>query len=128
MNDKRIINQLELAYSPLSNYEFTIIKNDPMIERALDEASLYVIAQRPVLSFENLNVNENDYSLEFEIHQRGNSKKLTCKLPLIQKKLGSKDDDVIYVPVNFINKNEVNVEPPYYNLYAFSLGKIENGK
>ena len=40
MNRKSLLNQLELAYSPLTAYEFAIIKDDKLINKALDNASI----------------------------------------------------------------------------------------
>lgn len=40
MSRKSILNQLELAYAPLTAFEFAVLKDDPMIERALWKASL----------------------------------------------------------------------------------------
>ena len=46
MDRKSLINQLELAYAPLTAYEFAIVKDDHLIERALEKASLYIISHR----------------------------------------------------------------------------------
>lgn len=54
MDRKSLLNQIELAYAPITAYEFAIIKDDPIIEDALVRASLYAIAQRPVITFENV--------------------------------------------------------------------------
>ena len=80
MNRKSIANKLELAYSPLTSYEFAIVKDDKYIEQALERACLYVIGQRPVITFENLVHNFLDNSISFEIHQKGNKNILKRKI------------------------------------------------
>jgi hypothetical protein len=54
MNRKSLLNQLKLAYAPLTAYEFAVVKDDKLIDRALEKASLYLIAQRAVITFENV--------------------------------------------------------------------------
>jgi len=55
MSKKSLHNQLILAYAPLTAYEFaSMMKDDPEIEKAMEHASLYAIAQRPVITFENV--------------------------------------------------------------------------
>lgn len=121
MDRKSLLNQLELAYAPLTAYEYTMVKNDPIIERALEKASLYAIGQRPVITFENIIPDTSEYQLNFEIHQKGNTNVLKCKLPLIQKVVGSKDDDLIHVAFNFLDKSSKQDGPPFNNVHGFSL-------
>lgn len=121
---KSIINKLELAYAPLTGYEFAIIKQDPMIEMAMEKASLYVIGQRPIITFENVIVDSLEYTLNFEIHQKGNPNILKGKLPLIQESADCKFDDTIAVAFNFLDKeHENNKTFPLGNLHGFSLVK-----
>ena len=54
MAEQRLINILQLAYTPLSTYDFTMVKDDVIIKDFINSAKLYRIAQRPVLTFENL--------------------------------------------------------------------------
>ncbi len=121
MDRKSIINQLELAYSALTNFEFAIVKDDPIIERALERASLYVIAQRHVLSFENIIPNETDSILEFEIHQRNNPNVLKCKLPYLQKVFDTNGEFPIGIAVNYIDKKKTYDEIPLCGVYGISF-------
>ncbi|MES2864428.1 MAG: hypothetical protein V4666_09945 [Bacteroidota bacterium] len=123
MNRKSIANKLELAYAPLTNYEFAIVKDDKYIERALERASLYVIGQRPVITFENLVPNFLDYSISFEIHQKGNTNILKGKLPLKQASISGVFGDTIAIALNFLDKEDIKNKPPFGNLYGFSLSK-----
>jgi len=126
--DKRLINKLELAYAPMTAYEFAVTKNDKDIEKALYKASLYLIAQRPVITFENVIPDREEYKLNFEIHQKGNTEILKCKLPLIQSIVDSKEDDTILVAFNNLDKSTTQKLPPYYNIHGFSLVKHQKDK
>jgi hypothetical protein len=128
MNKKSIINKFELAYAPLTGYEFAIEKKSKILEKAFEEASLYVIAQRPIITFENVSPNPSDYSLEFEIHQKGNPNILKGKLPLIQSSAECNFDDIITIAFNFLNNKESQIKPPYNNLHGFSLAKMVGNK
>lgn len=126
MERKSIINQLKLAYSPLSNYEFNFLKSDKIIEQIIDEASLYIIAQRNILSFENIVSNQDKQLLEFEIHQKNNSEILKCKLPYFQDAIGASKTKEIALAVNTIDPNFKNEEYPINNVHGLSLLEIEN--
>ncbi len=121
MNRKSLFNQLELAYAPLTAYEFAVNRDDKMIERALKNASLYIIGQRPVITFEKVIPDYDQYQLHFEIHQKNNENILSCKLPLIQPIVGSNVDDTIYVAFNYLNKTLRQNTPPFNNIHGFSL-------
>ncbi|GAA3522188.1 hypothetical protein GCM10022393_40910 [Aquimarina addita] len=123
MSRKSIINKLELAYAPMTGYEFAIVKKDPVVEKAIERASLYVIAQRPIITFENVSPNPSEYTLDFEIHQKGNPNILKGKLPLIQSVADCNFNDDIAIAFNFLDKNEIQTKPPFNNLHGFSLVK-----
>lgn len=84
---QRLINFLQLSYTPLSTYDFTIVKDDVIIQEFINSGKLYVIGQRPILTFEKFTLdadNPEDPILKFEIHQKGVSETLRCKFPLFQ--------------------------------------------
>lgn len=89
MDRKSLINQLQLAYSPMCNYDFNILKHDPIIQELLRSSSLYVLAQRPELSFENIVPNEEEKHIDFEIHQKNNPQVLKCRLPFFQESIAT---------------------------------------
>lgn len=129
MDHKSLINQLELAYAPLTAFEFAIMKDDSDVEKALEKASLYIIGQRPVITFENVVPDESEYQLNFEIHQKGNPNILKCKLPLIQEIVGSTNDDFIYVAFNNLDKSTKQKGLPFFNIHGFSLcEETEDGR
>ena len=123
MNRKSLLNQLELAYAPLTAYEFAILKDDKEIERALEKASLYIIGQRPVITFENVIPDTTVYQLNFEIHQKGSSNILKCELPFDQEIFGLMKDNVVDVAFNFLDKSNELVSQPFNNIHGFSLAK-----
>ena len=129
MNRKSLVNQLELAYTPLTAFEFAIMKDDSDVEKALEKASLYVIGQRPVITFENVIPDESEYQLNFEIHQKGNPNILKCKMPLIQEIVGSTYDDIICVAFNNLGKSTKQNGLPFFNIHGFSLcEETEDGR
>ncbi|WP_400263120.1 hypothetical protein ACFX5U_08650 [Sphingobacterium sp. SG20118] len=123
MNRKSLLNQLELAYAPLTAYEFAVVKNEKSIQRALDKAGLYIIGQRPVITFENVIPDETVYQLNFEIHQRGNSNILKCKLPFDQEIFGLMEDNVVDVAFNYLDKTIKQTNTSFNNIHGFSLLK-----
>jgi len=127
MNRKSLLNQLELAYAPLTAYEFAMVKDDKLIERALENANLYLIGQRPVITFENIIPDTNIYQLNFEIHQKGNPNILKCYLPFDQEILGLMKDNLVAVSFNYLDKSIKQEKPPFQNIHGFSLHK-RNGE
>ncbi len=97
---KILVNQLQLACSPVSNYDFAHLRKSDYYQNVLEQSSLYVIAGRPALSFANITVGNK--GLLFEICQDSTSDILKCELPLCQDKLFSEEDDPI---INFGTHN-----------------------
>jgi hypothetical protein len=129
MNRKSLINQLELAHAPMTAYEFAKLKNDKLIESALEKASIYLIGQRPVITFENIIPDTTVYQLNFEIHQKGNPNILKCQLPFDQEIFGLMKDNLVDVAFNFLDKSVNYDKPPFKNIHGFSLVKpTEEGK
>lgn len=120
------MSQLKLAYAPLTAYEFAIAKEDKIIEQALENASLYIIAQRPVITFENISQSDTDHHLQFEIHQKSNDNILKCIFPLYQKAFNLEESDGIYIKLNHLNEKTKQVAPENSNAHGFSLCKQEN--
>nr|WP_315258757.1 hypothetical protein [uncultured Flavobacterium sp.] len=117
---KKIIeNKLELAYSAITGFEFALVKEDFYLEKALEDASLYVIGQRPIITFENLFIYEEN--IYFEIHQRGNPNVLKGILPVLQSELGLSKKGYINIALNFIDKENVKTSQPFFDLYGFSI-------
>ena len=92
MGQKLLYNYLELAYSPISNYTFSLIKDDPLFQNLTSESTLYIITQRNELTFESLDftfIEPNQIICHFEIKQKGNPDILKCELPVYQPNLAA---------------------------------------
>lgn len=100
MDKNLLINRLELADSPTSFFIFEKLKEGEKsnVQNILQESCLYMITQRPVITIENLVPNREECFMKFEIHQKGNSEILKCKLPLSK----------------FVNQ-QINVDIDYYS-------------
>jgi len=127
MRIKSILNTLELAYSPLSAYEFAYIKDDPLIELAIEDANIYLIGQRPIITFENFMLNSDEDAIIFEIHQKGNHNIVRVKFSLLQPNLPTSLEDDLAISYKHIDKNKYQEKFPLYNLQWFSLSKMVNG-
>ena len=125
MDKKSIINQLKLAYSPLSNYEFNFLKDDKIIEEIIEDASIYIIAQRQILSFENVISNQKELQLEFEIHQKNNPNILKCKFPYLQEAIGATGDKEIALVINTIDPNFKKGDFPVNKAHGLSLLEVD---
>lgn len=123
MKQNSLINQLQLGYAPLTAYEFAVVKDDLSIEMALSRASLYLIAQRPVITFENVIPDTSVYQLNFEIHQKANSSVLKCKLPLDQSIFDLLGHNVVDIAFNYLDKSIKQDKAPFKNIHGFSLLK-----
>jgi hypothetical protein len=133
MSELRLFNVLKLAYTPLSNYDFTVVKDDKIIKNFINEAKLYVIAQRPVLTIEYFQIDDTDPHnkiARFEIHQRGNPEILECELPLFQDAFGIPFGSNTEIAINYIYPKAgslVQEEMPYREMANFVLRtSIEN--
>ena len=92
MSKKSLFSYLELAYSPICNYVFSLIKNDEHFKNLTSESTLYIIAQRKELTFEALTFEfskPNQIICYFEIRQKGNPEVLKCELPVYQPNLAA---------------------------------------
>ena len=89
---------LKLAYAPICNFDFVSLKEEAIIQEILQGSMLYAIAQRSLLTFENVTFNEDEGSLEFEIRIQGKYHVLNCVLPLHQELIEPDDTK----PINLL--------------------------
>ena len=85
-----MFNYLELAYSPLCNYDFALIKEDELFQRFIQKSTLYIVSQRNELTIEALSpqfIPPFQIVLHFDIRQKGNSSVLKCEVPVYQPNL-----------------------------------------
>jgi hypothetical protein len=87
MPRKSFLSYLKLAYSPLSTFDFSLIKGEKIFAEILGQSNLYVICQRPILYFDNVVFNNESASMSFQIKQESNKEILECTLPLKQENI-----------------------------------------
>jgi hypothetical protein len=87
MTTRALFNQLELAFAPVCNYDFTYFRSDEGFRRQVQSSTLYLITQRPELTFEEVvptAIDGGQVILHFIIRQKGHDSILNCQLPLYQ--------------------------------------------
>ncbi|WP_289058699.1 hypothetical protein [uncultured Flavobacterium sp.] len=101
MSFKALTTKIKLAYPPISAYEFEILKDEDVVQELFKNAMVYVLVQRPVLSFEKIEpmAFENCSGISFEIHRQGSDSILKCNLPFKQTALDIDEDDKIFMEV-----------------------------
>lgn len=112
MEQKALMNQLKLSHFPISNKEFTILRKRKLIQEKLKLSNIYIIAQRPLLRFDNLKFSNE--ILEFDIKQANNSKKLSCIVPIPQKYYNS---PLSNIGVGSFDNETIIDSQPYHNIH-----------
>lgn len=121
MTQNILINQLELAYSPVSNYDFSFLKSDMVIQDILSDSRIYIITQRPVLSFENIVFSEGESILRFEIHQKNNPEILKVALPFFQENIAKDKTKIVEIEIGSIDKNNDVTQRPINNMHGIKF-------
>ena len=118
---KILINQLELAYCPLCNYDFTLLKTDPIVQNIIERSSLYVIVQRPQIRFDNITYNAEEKAIEFEIRQYDNNDVLKCKVPLFQENIATDSSNEVLGHFGSNDKKNTLVALPLNNIHGMKF-------
>lgn len=121
MGRRTLTNLLELAYAPMCNYDFNMLKKDPIIQNILKESCIYIIAQRGVLSFENIQPIEEHQAIYFEIHQKGNPEILKVVLPFFQENLAQNPENEIKLYAGSNDPNNNLTELPLNNIHGIKF-------
>ena len=116
MNYTGLISKLELAYAPLSNHDFTIVKSEQIIQEILKDSMLYVLAQRPILTFENITESDGGGAITFEICMQGNDNKLICELPYYQEYIGQDDEQQVLIEFGAYDPDWTTTEMPLFGV------------
>ncbi|MFL5765787.1 MAG: hypothetical protein ACJ77K_17710 [Bacteroidia bacterium] len=126
MDLKILINQLGLSYSPVCNYDFTLLKKDPEVKDIFENSNLYVVAQRPQIRFDNIVNNTESNSLEFEIRQTNNPHFLKCSLPIFQKNIATRKDYPVFLYLGSNDENNILKEGlPINNVHGIKIYEDE---
>jgi len=83
-----LINDIELAYAPMSAYHFNKLIKDKEFQDIFFDSHIYIIAQRKELTFNNFSF-PKEFVLNFEISQKENDKVIKCELPLTQENIAT---------------------------------------
>lgn len=112
MNSKRLHSFLTLGYAPISNYEFYHLKQENIVQEILADSTLYVICQREELTFENITYDDITCCLNFEIHKKGSSLKLTCSLCIYQDNIEPTEGKIVATEFGRNKKREIPNKQP----------------
>lgn len=132
MSEKRLFNVLHLAYAPLSNYDFVMVKDDDFIQHYINTGKIYIIAQRPVLTFENFILNSDDPEnpvFEFEVRQKGLKEKLICKFPLFQDSFNIPHGSYCNIAINYTypkSEGTLDYAMPFSSMTNFVVNSQDN--
>jgi hypothetical protein len=111
--------KLQLAYPPVSNFDFTNVRGEPAVQQWLHDSMIYMIVQRPVLTFDNVVAWEG--FLTFDIVQRGNDQKLHCHMPVRQRAFGNDPDDDIDLEMGWHDEVDEKTMLACANIDAFKF-------
>lgn len=132
MQRKSLLNRLKLSCCPLSNYDFAhLIQFGENLKSILERSNIYIIAQRPALTFENLvadNTSHRSPKLHFQIRQKGNEELLTCSFPFRQKSLDNLHwkEIAMYFDFDYEFGNIEQDAPPFNHVRSFLLYGVGN--
>lgn len=105
----------------MCNYDFTILKSDEDVQHILRESKIYIIAQRPVISFENIKPDKTNTAITFEIHQKGNPNILTCSLPFFQPAIAKNEQLEILLYMGSNDPENKIISPPFNNIHGIKF-------
>jgi hypothetical protein len=120
MKHSAFITYLSLAYPPISNYDFTFIREEKVVQEYLSRSQLYMISHRPKLVFDNVSI-DSDENISFEIRQETTNYKIHGILPVRQTAFLANIYDENYVELGSYNKEYKFGNPPYNNLDGFKF-------
>jgi len=115
-----LANTLDLIYPPTSARDFAYIKKDDEMQHCLANSKLYLIVQRPEITFENVYIDNTN--ITFDLVQKSTSHKInTCVFcfrneMILQKYINEEIDiDICW------NIEEPNRKAPYNNVAGFKF-------
>ena len=120
MKHSALVTYLSLAYPPISNYDFTFIREEKVVQEYLKKSQLYMISQRPKLVFDNVFI-DTDQNIHFEIRQETTDYMISGLLPIRQSAFLTDPDEDNYVELGSYNKDYKFEKAPYNNLDGFKF-------
>ncbi len=128
MNRGVLMNDIELAFAPISTYHFYKLIRDKEFQNNFLDSHLYIIAQRKELTFNNFNFSVKN-QLQFEIWQENNPNKIRCKLPFIQENITT-DETTLFELRLHDRKNQIDRKNkfPFNGTQGFSIKAFDKDK
>lgn len=108
------------VYSPMSAWEFEFLKTEGVVQDRLRNSSIYIVAQRPLVWFDNVVISADH--LSFEITD-GGSRRIFCR-PDLGAILGLKEGEVVDVQCDF-QWDASNELPPYKHVAGIRIYKSD---
>jgi hypothetical protein len=106
---------ISLAYPPVSNYDFTNIRDEEEVQNYIKNSRLYMISQRPKLIFDNIAIDQHE-NIHFEIVQETSNYRIYGILPIRQTELIRDIANEVYVEFGRYEQDFNFGEPPYHNI------------
>ena len=104
----RVANiQIATSYPIVSSYEFEFLKMEKVVQERLDACTIYLIVQRPLTYFDNVEL--IDGYIYFEIAD-GESAPLRCRINLVVAGICAADEPVD-IEMQFFAKNPGTAQP-----------------
>lgn len=112
----------------MSSYDFSILKSDEIVQGLLRQSSLYIIGQRPILSFENLTMNDDEKYITFEIHQKENPSIIKFKLPFFQENIATNYEKDVVLVIGSNDPNHIFDRNNITNVHGLKFYEISNNE
>lgn len=110
--------QASTTYPVVSAYEFEFLKGEAIIRERLDDSTIYLIVQRPLTYFDNVEL--HDGLLRFEITD-DQATPLKCQIDLVEAGICTADE-VVDIEMSFF-KSVPDTAPPYRQVGAIKVFK-----
>jgi hypothetical protein len=123
MKFKAFTSKIKLAYPAISAYEFEHLKTEKVVQDYIQNAMIYVLAQRPVLSFEKIEMVqfEDCMGISFEIHKQGSESILKCNLPFLQPEIESDPEKSIFIEVGSNTLKSIEIADVYNAIHGIKI-------
>ncbi len=115
---KNIRTIFSMSFPAMSVYEFEFLKEEKEVLEFWKSSSIYLICQRPVLYFDDLEVDDGIISMK--IKQRGREKELKIKLAINEGHRYSRPGNSMWVDMHFYQQ-ELQSKPPFKNIAGIKL-------
>ena len=119
---KNIIIQAQTTYPIVSAYEFEFLKTEDVFRRLLSPCTIYIIIQRPLIYFDNLQIGNG--TISFNISDGSSNPCLQCTFSPSENGLCINDEELL-IDVLFFNGSHSSTAP-FTNAAGFKLNSIDD--